>query len=222
MDRSVRLRENQNHVIFNSLVGFSAFSCFYGNPYRRISSDSQRRIRVFPDLRNADFTPWLLYDFTGMHISDFGEMHESASADWRVRAKAPLCIHACRQGEGAFRHAAMTLSLITETEREQLLANGRARAAGEAIDPLPVVRLFTPDAHATWLLASLDPVDEDTASGLCDLGIGMPALGTVKLSELASIVGPLMRPIRRDLYFRATRTLSEYTRLAQLNGSIMD
>ncbi len=116
----------------------------------------------------------------------------------------------------------MTLSLISEVEREQLLANGRIRAAGQAIDPLPVVRLFTPDAHATWLLASLDPVDEDTAYGLCDLGIGMPALGTVKLSELASIVGPLGSPVMRDLYFRATRTLSEYTRVAHINGSILD
>ncbi len=139
-----------------------------------------------------------------------------------MRAKESLCIHACKQGEGAFRRAAMTLSLITVTERAQMLENGRAWAVGQDIDPLPVVRLFTPDAHATWLLAALDPVDGDTAYGLCDVGIGMPALGTVKLSELASIVGPLKRPVMRDLYFRATRTLSEYTRLAQLNGSIMD
>lgn len=116
----------------------------------------------------------------------------------------------------------MTQLLITETERVQMLENGRARAMGKAIDPLPVVRLFTPDAHATWLLASLDPADEDTAYGLCDVGIGMPTLGTVKLSELACIVGPLKHPVMRDLYFRATRTLSEYTRLAHLNGSIMD
>ncbi|WP_425916315.1 DUF2958 domain-containing protein [Pseudomonas sp. GWSMS-1] len=116
----------------------------------------------------------------------------------------------------------MTLSLITEVEREQLLANGRARAAGQALDPLPVVRLFTPDAHAVWLLTELDPTDEDTAYGLCDVGIGMPALGAVRLSELASIVGPLKRPVTRDLYFRAARTLSEYMRLAYLNGSIMD
>ena len=136
--------------------------------------------------------------------------------------KAPLCIHAFKQGESTFRRAAMTLSLITETELTQMLANGRARAAGQSIDPLPVVRLFTPDAHATWLLAALDPVDGDTAYGLCDVGIGMPALGTVKLSELESIIGPLKCPVMRDLYFRATRTLSEYTRLAQLNGSIMD
>jgi len=45
------------------------------------------------------------------------------------------------------------------------------------------VRLFTPDAHAIRLLASLDPADGDTAHGLINIGIGMPMLGTVKLSE---------------------------------------
>ncbi|MDP2141383.1 MAG: DUF2958 domain-containing protein [Gammaproteobacteria bacterium] len=112
--------------------------------------------------------------------------------------------------------------LITDGQRARLLANGEARAAGHATDLLPVVRLFTPDAHATWLLASLDPEDGDTAYGLCDIGIGLPALGTVRLSELASIAGPLQRPVERDLYFVATRTLSGYTRLAQRNGSIID
>ncbi len=57
---------------------------------------------------------------------------------------------------------------------------------------------------------------------MCDIGIGMPALGTVRLSELASILGPLGRPIERDLYFISQRTLSEYTRLARINGSVID
>ena len=112
--------------------------------------------------------------------------------------------------------------LITEDERQRLLAHGQDRAAGQAIDPLPVVRLFTPDAHATWLLASLDPADQDTAWGLIDLGISMPELGTVKLSGLASIVGPNKQPVMRDRYFQAARPLSEYLRLAQENGSILD
>lgn len=112
--------------------------------------------------------------------------------------------------------------LITEDEHERLLAHGQARAAGEAIDPLPVVRLFTPDAHATWLLASLDPADQDTAWGLIDLGISMPELGTIRLSDLASIVGPKQQPVMRDRYFQAVRPLSEYLRLAQENGSIVD
>jgi hypothetical protein len=116
----------------------------------------------------------------------------------------------------------MTQPFTTADERARLLANGAARAAGQSIDPLPVVRLFTPDAHAIWLLAALDPADGDTAWGLIDLGIGMPSLGTVKLSELAGIVGPQQRPVLRDLYFRATRPLSEYAWLAQRDGSIPD
>jgi hypothetical protein len=66
----------------------------------------------------------------------------------------------------------MPQPLATVPERAQLLANGEARAAGQAIDPVPVVRLFTPDAHVTWLLAALDPADGDTAWGLIDLGSG--------------------------------------------------
>lgn len=117
---------------------------------------------------------------------------------------------------------AVTQPLTTPDERARLLANGAARAAGQNIDSLPVVRLFTPDAHATWLLAALDPADGDTAWGLIDLGIGMPELGTVKLSDLEGIVGPQQRPILRDLYFRASQPLSEYVRLAQRDGSIPD
>lgn len=116
----------------------------------------------------------------------------------------------------------MTAPLITDRERAQMLAHGCERAAGNPCDPPPVVRLFTPDAHATWLLTELDPADGDTAYGLCDLGLGMPALGQVKLSELATIVGPRKQPVVRDLYFQATRRLSEYLHLAEQNGSIID
>lgn len=116
----------------------------------------------------------------------------------------------------------MTQPLVTDEQRARLLAVGEARSAGQDIDPMPVVRLFTPDAHATWLLAALDPTDGNTAWGLIDLGIGMPALGVVKLSDLAAIVGPLGRPVLRDLYFHAVRPLSGYVRLAQLDGSIPD
>jgi Protein of unknown function (DUF2958) len=113
-------------------------------------------------------------------------------------------------------------ALITDDQRAQLLANGRARAEGRDLDPLPVVKLFTPDAHATWLLTELDPEDGDTAFGLCDLGLGMPELCRVRMSELATVRGPLNVPIARDLYFIARRRLSEYTQLARANGSIVD
>lgn len=113
-------------------------------------------------------------------------------------------------------------TLITDEQRAQLLANAQAHADGRQLDPQPVVKLFTPDAHATWLLTELDPQDGDTAFGLCDLGLGMPKLDHFRLSELASIRGPLNQPIERDLYFTPRRLLSEYARLAYDNGSIID
>jgi hypothetical protein len=113
-------------------------------------------------------------------------------------------------------------NLITDEQRAQLLVNGAADARGERLDPLPVVKLFTPDAHATWLLTRLDPTDGDTAFGLCDVGLGMPELGTVRLSDLAAIRGPLNLPVERDLHFTPRRTLSEYVRLARADGSIND
>jgi len=140
----------------------------------------------------------------------------------RFRAQAHPCLVGFAHLHPHQQAAPMKPPLVTDAQRAQLLANGRARAAGQALDPLPVVHLFTPDAHATWLLASLDPADGDTAHGLIDLGIGMPALGTVKLSDLASIVGPHRQPVMRDRYFQPTRLLSEYLRLAEDNGSITD
>jgi hypothetical protein len=41
-----------------------------------------------------------------------------------------------------------------------------------------VVKLFTPDAGATWLLSEVDPDDVHRAFGLCDLGMDGPELGT--------------------------------------------
>jgi len=112
--------------------------------------------------------------------------------------------------------------LLTDDDRACLLANGQARATGQEADPLPVVRLFTPDAHATWLLAWLDPANGDTAHGVIDLGIGMPALGSIRISDLESIVGPRQQPVMRDRYFQPARPLSEYLRLAEENGALTD
>jgi hypothetical protein len=43
----------------------------------------------------------------------------------------------------------MTQALITDEQRAQLLASSRATAEGQDIDPVPVVKPFTPVAHAT-------------------------------------------------------------------------
>ncbi|MDQ7958963.1 MAG: DUF2958 domain-containing protein [Pseudomonadota bacterium] len=107
---------------------------------------------------------------------------------------------------------------------ELLLANGKLARAFQArdalFDPLPVVKLFTPDAGATWLLTEIDPESPSIAFGLCDLGLGFPELGCVSLDELASVRGMLRLPIERDIGFKATQPLSVYATAARSAGRI--
>jgi hypothetical protein len=111
--------------------------------------------------------------------------------------------------------------LITDEQRVQLLANGRQSLEQENFDPAPVVKLFTPDAGATWLLTEIDPDDHDHAFGLCDLGLGFPELGWVSLAEIAAVRGRLGLPVERDLHFEAQKRLSAYAREARLAGRIV-
>jgi len=112
------------------------------------------------------------------------------------------------------------MQLITKEQRAKLLDNGAATARGDERDPRPVVKLFTPDANATWLLTELDPADPDLAFGLCDLGLGSPELGYVRLSELSALRGPLGLSVERDRYFTAGRPLSAYANEAHAAGVI--
>lgn len=111
------------------------------------------------------------------------------------------------------------MKLLTNPIREKLLRNGRVREqraaeGGEDIDFIPVVKLFTPDAGCTWLLTDVDPEDPDIAFGLCDLGLGYPELGTVRISELESVRGRLGLPVERDMHFTPVHTLTVYARAA--------
>ena len=117
------------------------------------------------------------------------------------------------------------MKLITSAQRQKLLENGRAQRAAidrqdQSLDFEPVVKLFTPDGNATWLLTELNP-DIDLAFGLCDLGQGEPELGYVSLHELAAARGPLGLPLERDLYFAATRTIAAYAELAREHRRII-
>ncbi|MBE2262124.1 MAG: DUF2958 domain-containing protein [Comamonadaceae bacterium] len=112
-------------------------------------------------------------------------------------------------------------ALITDAQRVLLLANGRESLQDADFDPAPVVKLFTPDAGATWLLTEIDPDDHDHAFGLCDLGLGAPELGWVSLQELETVRGQLGLPVERDLHFRAEKRLSAYARDARLAGRVV-
>lgn len=112
----------------------------------------------------------------------------------------------------------MSQSIFTQAIRQKLLANGARSAAGEDIDPVPVVKLFTPDANATWLLTEIDPDNRDIAFGLCDLGLGCPELGSVSLREIERLRGPLGLPVEQDQHFGETRRLSEIAKMARGAG----
>ncbi|APF36428.1 transposase [Chelatococcus daeguensis] len=117
------------------------------------------------------------------------------------------------------------MNLLTAEQRARMLANGRANAErmaddGDTHDFWPVVKLFTPDGACTWLLSELDPDDEDIAFGLCDLGMGCPELGSVRLSEIAALRGRLGLPVERDLHFKPTKSLTAYAAEANEHGRI--
>ena len=71
----------------------------------------------------------------------------------------------------------------------------------------------------------MNPQDEDTLYGLCDLGFGYPELGYVRLSELQSTTMPIppagIGP-ERDLHFKPSHSLSAAAEAAQQNGAVTD
>jgi hypothetical protein len=115
----------------------------------------------------------------------------------------------------------MRHTFFTDEQRLLLLANGRESLRNPNFDPLPVVKLFTPDAGATWLVSEIDPDDHNHIFGLMDMGLGAPELGWADLQELATIRGRLGLPIERDLHFRASNSLSAHAHEARLAGRII-
>lgn len=110
------------------------------------------------------------------------------------------------------------MRLFTNEQHDQLVKNGSAEYSGQ--DHRPVVKWFTPDANATWLVTEI--VDEETAFGLCDLGQGFPELGYISLEEIISFRGRLNLPIECDQSFTATHSLSVYAEAAQSNRCIIE
>lgn len=113
------------------------------------------------------------------------------------------------------------MAFLTDEQRRQMLANGVARARGEDIDPYPVVKLYTPDVGAAWVLTAL-AADGDLAYGLIDAGTGFPELGEVSLAVLEGIRGPKGQPVAVEPQYRARKTLSAYLADAQRDGMITD
>jgi hypothetical protein len=118
------------------------------------------------------------------------------------------------------------MKLLTKEIRDKLIANGREQAPVKGTDAekdfWPVVKLFYPAGPQTWLLTEIDPEDDDVAWGLCDLGMGCPEFGTVRISELEEFEGALSLRIERDKFFEAKAPISRYIDAASEAGVIVE
>ncbi len=103
--------------------------------------------------------------------------------------------------------------LLTDTQRDRLLANGRQRDQ----DHIPVVKFFNPFGAGVWLATELDE-DGDIMFGLADLGY--PELGSWSLEELSSVRLPFGMGIERDLLFTGDFPISLWAEAARETGSI--
>lgn len=112
------------------------------------------------------------------------------------------------------------MKLFTQEQRAAPIANGLASTLDEDTDHWPVIKLFIPDAGATWLLTEFDET-AGIAFGLCDLGMGFPELGYVTILKLEAARGPLGLPIESDAAFKADGPISAYAKAARLAGRIV-
>ncbi len=103
--------------------------------------------------------------------------------------------------------------LLTGTQRDRLLANGRQRDQ----DHIPVVKFFNPLGEGVWLATELDE-DGDIMFGLADLG--SPELGSWSLGEMQSVRLPFGMGIERDLRFTGDFPISVWAEAARETGSI--
>lgn len=113
---------------------------------------------------------------------------------------------------------------MTAEQRRRLQQEWAEREAamltGAAYDPRPILKLFTPDAGATWLIAALSP-DERIAWGVVDLGLGFIEVGEVDMAELKAARGRLGLPVERDRWFTPSMTVGEHQREGVLQGRLV-
>ncbi|MBO9357677.1 DUF2958 domain-containing protein [Bordetella petrii] len=111
------------------------------------------------------------------------------------------------------------MPLLTDAQQAQLLAYGQQRVDDPSFDPMPVVKLYTPDAGVVWLLAFAYPEDPARLHALCDANTGFPQLTDIRLDELEAMHGPNGYRVAVETDFKATRTLSDYAARAQARGA---
>jgi hypothetical protein len=117
--------------------------------------------------------------------------------------------------------------------RALLIAQGRVRLAAienagdrvlfdRAMNLRPLVKIYMTQPRRVWLLTDIDPVFPHLAFGVCDLGTGLPNVGSFRMDAFMLCRDALGLPIYRDPDFKATMTLREYAIDASLRGRLDD
>src|SRR3546814_17236074 len=81
------------------------------------------------------------------------------------------------------------MPLLTDAQQAQLLTHGRRRVDDPGFDPMPVAKLYKPDAGVVWLLAFAYPDDPGRLQALCDANTGFPKTVEKRLDELEAMRG---------------------------------
>ena len=122
----------------------------------------------------------------------------------------------------------MASQILNDEQMAKLIANGRkqqhADATGTKCVLVPPVLLRLPSTPpSVWLLASVDPEEQDVAFGLMSVAGGPHELGYVRLSELKVLTGYKGRGVYHDPLFAEARELdlNEYVQMAEITGQIV-
>lgn len=118
------------------------------------------------------------------------------------------------------------MTLIPKLILQQLNDNGRrqrsVRGTALQIDFFPVIRLFTPDADAVWLITEQDPDQPEIFYGISDLGVGRPDTAPIPLGDLHRMRGRHGLPVERDHFWTPAAPLSAYVKAAIEAGRIVE
>lgn len=111
---------------------------------------------------------------------------------------------------------------IRPADLQQLIINWETqlevKGTSKELDFKPPVKLFAPAGAMTWLIAECD--NDGLAFGLADLGFETPEMGYISLPEIFGVrIGHLY--IEQDLYFKPTKTLTQYADEARSKGRII-
>lgn len=107
----------------------------------------------------------------------------------------------------------MKFEILTEAVYKKLRSNSIAseNSNGKMIDHNVVVKIFTPDANATWYLTEIQ--EDGLAFGIADLGnCDHPGYGYFHINDLRNIRGRLGLKVEVDRYFKG-KNLSSYLKV---------